>query len=97
MTGQKLIILETDENKKLNVQSLIKEGYQTHVVNKIDGAIKATKEQSYDLFILRHEEPELLNMLMANFPPELGKLVICPKNTLAKNDGMFRNRYLFFR
>jgi len=84
MTSQKLIILETDENKKLGVQSLIKEGYQTHIVNKIDVAIKATKEQSYDLFILRHEEPELLNMLMANFPPQLGTLVICPKNTLQK-------------
>ncbi|MDD5288133.1 MAG: histidine kinase [Dehalococcoidales bacterium] len=82
MLNKKLLILETDKDRKLNSQALAREGYQITVVRNVTDAISTAASQPFDLLIVRPEQPELLNMLLAHFPPGIGTLIICPENKL---------------
>jgi len=81
----KVLILEPSERLRLyRTRALSQEGYYVTSVSNVKEAAKAAKQQSYELLIIRVEEPELLNMLLAQFPPEMSALIIASEDMVGK-------------
>lgn len=81
----KILILEADRRLRLSrASALLREGYYVTSVSSVEKAAKAAKHQSYELLITSVAEPELLNMLLARFPPEMGVLIIATEDTISK-------------
>ncbi|MDD5190572.1 MAG: hypothetical protein PHE50_05965, partial [Dehalococcoidales bacterium] len=85
MTNKNILILNISQNKDVVMtKTLIREGYQVSSVNSLAAAVKNTNLSACDLVITRADEPELLNLQLGQFPPEIGVLLICPKESIEK-------------
>lgn len=85
MISNKVLLLEVDKRLRLSrARTLSREGYAVTSVSSIDKAIKAVHRQSYELFIVNVEAPELLNLLCAHFPPEISALIVVTKDNVKK-------------
>ena len=81
----RVLILEADRGLRLSrTRTLSREGYSVTGVSSIKEAAKAAKRQSYELLVVRVEEPELLNMLLARCPPEMSVLIITTEDMVSK-------------
>ncbi|MFB0559042.1 MAG: ATP-binding protein [Dehalococcoidales bacterium] len=81
----KVLISEANERLCLSrTRTLSQEGYYVTSVSNVKEATEAAKRQSYELLIIRLEEPELLNMLLAQFPPEMSVLIITTKDIISE-------------
>lgn len=77
MRNGKILILEADRCLRPSwTRALIREGYHVTGTSSVQKAAKAANQQSYKLFIISVQNPELLNMLLARFPPEMSVLII---------------------
>ena len=84
MRSGKVLILESDERLEQSwTSALSQEGYCVSGVSGTEEAIEAAREQAYDLLVIRAEEPELLNMLLAQFPPEMGVLIVAREEAMS--------------
>ena len=85
MRSGKILVLESNESLRLPwARALSREGYYVTSASSIEEAVAAAKQQSFELLIIRTEEPELLNMFLAQFPPEIGALVIATRDTASR-------------
>ena len=85
MRSGKVLILEADRHLRLSrTRALSREGYHVTSVSSVEKAVKAATRQSYELLVISGEEPELLNMLLARFPPEMTVLIIATEDTVSK-------------
>ncbi len=82
MRSGKVLILESDERPELSwTRALSQEGYCVCGVSGTEEAIEAPREQAYDLLVVRAGEPQLLNVLLAQLPPEMGVLIVTTEET----------------
>ncbi len=85
MRSGKVLILETNRHLRLSrTRTLSQEGYHVTSLSSVEKAAKAATRQSYELLVISGEEPELLNMLLARFPPEMSVLIIATEDTVSK-------------
>ena len=85
MKRDKVLCLDTDRCLHISMtRALSREGYHVTVVSSVEKAVKTTKHQSHDLLIVIADRPELLNMLLARFPPELTVLIITPESMVSE-------------
>jgi signal transduction histidine kinase len=85
MGSGRVLILESNRRLRLSrTRTLSGEGYYVTGVSSVENAAKAAKRQSYELLIIRVEEPELLNMLLAQLPPEMSVLIIAAEGIASK-------------
>jgi len=85
MIDGKVLVLEPDTRLRLSrTRALARQGYHVTGVSSIEQAVKEAKQQIYDLLIVRVEEPELLNMLLAQFPTEISVLIVTTKEVVTK-------------
>jgi len=81
----KILLLESNNQLRLSrTHTLSQDGYYVNGVSTVKEAVKAAQQQSYELLIIRVEEPELMNMLIAQFPPEMSVLIITTEDTINK-------------
>ena len=84
-SGSKVLILEAERGLRLSrIRTLSQEGYDVTGVSRVEEAAKAAKRQSYELLVISVEEPELLNMLLAQFPSEMSVLIIATRDTVSQ-------------
>jgi signal transduction histidine kinase len=77
MRRGKVLISESDERLLLSwTRGLSREGYSVTGASSIKEAVQACKKQSYELLVIRVEEPGLLNMALTQFPPGMGVLIV---------------------
>lgn len=81
MLKTKILILDTNNTKQIS-QMLLREGSEVVVANSISEVTGYITHRTFDLFIVRPEQPEQINVLLAQFPPETSILVVCPENTV---------------
>jgi len=85
MRDGQVLVLEPDTRLRLSrTRALARQGYRVTGVSSIEQATKEANQQFYDLLIVRVEEPELLNMLLAQFPAEISVLIVTTKEIVAK-------------
>jgi len=81
MKGSEVLILEFDRRLRLSMtRALLRGGYHVKGVSSVERAVQAANRQSYELLIIGVKEPELLNMLLAKFPPALSVLIIATED-----------------
>lgn len=84
----RVLILESNRRLRLSrSRALSGKGFHVTGTSSVEKAAKAAKRQSYELLIIRVDEPELLNMLLARFPPEMSVLIIATEDTASKTAG----------
>lgn len=85
MRSGKVLIMEANRRLRFSrTHALSQEGYYVTSVSNVKEAVKAAKRQSYELLVISVEEPELLNMLLAQFPPETSVLIIANEDMVSK-------------
>ena len=85
MIDGKVLVLEPNTRLRLSrTRALARQGYHVTGISSVEQAIKEANQQIYDLLIVRVEEPELLNMLLAQFPTEISVLIVTTKEVVAK-------------
>ena len=85
MNEDKILVLTHNSGLQLRiVRILSKAGYSVTSVSTIEEAIELVREQPCDLLIISPEEPKLLNMLFARFPPEMSILTIASEDTISQ-------------
>jgi signal transduction histidine kinase len=83
--SDKVLILEANKHVRLSrTRILSREGYDVTSVSTVEEAVQAVQRRSYGLFIMSVVEPDLLNMLLAQFPPTLGILMITTQDIVGK-------------
>lgn len=88
MKSGKVLILETNRHLRLaRTRALSQEGYYVTSLSSVEKAAKVARRQSYELLVISGEEPELLNMLLARFRPEMSVLIIATEDTITKAAG----------
>ena len=81
----KVLVAETDRTSRLSRTRLLKqEGYSVTGAATIEEAAKMAERESYDLLVIEVEEPELLNMLLAQFPADMSVLLIASGDIAAR-------------
>ena len=85
MRSGRVIILEASKRTlSSRTHILEQEGYRVTGVATVEQAVKVAGQQSYKLLIIHVDEPALLNMLLAQFPPEISILIISNKEAAGK-------------
>jgi len=85
MRDGQVLVLEPNTRLRLSrTRALARQGYHVTGVSSVEQATKEAKQQVYDLLVVRVEEPELLNMLLAQFSAEISVLIITTKGVAAK-------------
>jgi signal transduction histidine kinase len=82
--GQVLVLEPNTRLRVSRTRALARQGYHVTGVSSIEQATKEANQQIYDLLVVRVEEPELLNMLLAQFPAEMSVLIVATKGVVAK-------------
>lgn len=77
----RILLLEGDKSLRYTrTQLLSKEGYAVSEAASIKAAVKLTQQESFDLLILTVANPNLLNLILSQFPPRLSVLLLCNRN-----------------
>ncbi|UCC17882.1 MAG: hypothetical protein JSU58_04840 [Dehalococcoidales bacterium] len=81
MNNGKILLVESDESlRNTRTQLLSKEGYIVSGTASIEVAAKVAQQESFDLLILNVDNPNLLSLLLAQFPPRMSVLLLSDKN-----------------
>jgi len=85
MRTGKVLILEADERFRSSwTRALSRDGFAVSGASSVREAVKAAKQQAYELLVVRAEEPEPLNMLFKQFFPEMGVLIITTEGAVSR-------------
>lgn len=77
----RILLLEGDKSLRYTrTQLLSKEGYTVAGAASIKAAVKIAQQELFDLLILRVDNPNLLNLLLAQFSPRMSVLLISDRH-----------------
>lgn len=77
MTTGNILLMEADPALRNTRQRLlVKEGYHVTVVSNLEGAVRTANRESFELLVITVENPLLISMIVAQFPPSMGILVL---------------------
>ena len=84
MRSGKVLILESNEHLSSSwTRTLSREGYSVTVSSSVKEAVEEAEQQSYELLVIHAEEPELIDMLLPQFPPEVSILIITTEDAVS--------------
>ena len=79
------MVLETDGRlRQCRIRALSADGYEVSRTADMAEALDAAREDAFDLLIMNVEQPELLSMRLAQFPPEAGILIMAGRDEMAR-------------
>ncbi len=85
MRSGKVLILESNEHLRSSwTRTLSREGYSVTVSSSVKEAVEEAEQQSYELLVIHAEEPELMDMLLPQFPPEVSILIITTEDAVSR-------------
>ncbi len=85
MRSGKVLILEANEQLRSSwTQALSREGYSVTAASSVKEAVESAGQQPYDLLVIHAEEPELLDMLLPQFPSDAGTLIIMTPEVVSR-------------
>lgn len=85
MIGGKILILDAKRRSRLSRARVLSEaGHDVASVASIEQAVAATGRERYELLIIDVREPELLNMLLAQVPSEIGTLITASRSDIGR-------------
>jgi DNA-binding NtrC family response regulator len=70
------------------LRALTRHGYKITKVETMEEAVKISQQDPHELLVLDVKEPELLGMLLSQFPPTTGILIISDRNS-ATEDALY--------
>ncbi len=85
MTEGKVLILNANRRARLSTaRVLLEAGHDVASVASIEQAVAAAKRERYELLVVDVREPELLSMLLAQFPSQMSTLLTAPKSDIGR-------------
>jgi signal transduction histidine kinase len=80
MTNSNILLLEADPAlRSARNRLLLKEGHQVKGVSTFEEAVRAANSEQYELLIINVIEPVLLDILLAQLPPDMATLIIADR------------------
>jgi signal transduction histidine kinase len=85
VNSRKVLVSENDPViTPSRIRALSQGGYDITCATNIEEAVRLANQNSFDLLIMSIEEPELLGMLLAQFPPTISIMLIASRDIASR-------------